>query len=103
MSYCIIWKGATRYGGYGVQYDPVKKKQRGAHVMAYEKVHGLVPRGSAIDHLCKNPCCVNPDHLEMVTPQKNSANNKGTKYRVLREHIPWSRRQNQIKIIRRAK
>lgn len=24
-----------------------------------------------IDHLCRNPLCVRPDHLEQVTPREN--------------------------------
>ena len=29
--------------------------------------------GLELDHLCVNPPCINIDHLELVTPQENSA------------------------------
>ncbi|MDP2917085.1 MAG: HNH endonuclease signature motif containing protein [Dehalococcoidia bacterium] len=42
-----------------------------AHKFAYETLVGPVPEGKELDHLCRNPPCVNPAHLEPVTHQEN--------------------------------
>lgn len=41
------------------------------HRLAYEGVHGPIPAGMVIDHLCRNRRCSNPDHLEAVTQKEN--------------------------------
>jgi hypothetical protein len=38
-----------------------------AHVFFYERIHGPVPEGLELDHLCEVPLCINPNHLEAVT------------------------------------
>jgi hypothetical protein len=43
-----------------------------AHRFAYESVHGPITPGLVIDHLCRVRLCVNPAHLEPVTPGENS-------------------------------
>lgn len=43
----------------------------GAHRIAYELRFGSVAPGLEIDHLCRQPCCVNPDHMELVSPSDN--------------------------------
>lgn len=43
----------------------------GAHRVSYEMSRGSIPDGLEIDHLCRVTCCVNPDHLEAVTPLEN--------------------------------
>ena len=40
--------------------------------VAYEMVVGPIPDGLQIDHLCRVRNCVNPDHLEPVTPRENT-------------------------------
>ncbi|MEU8334810.1 hypothetical protein [Micromonospora tulbaghiae] len=80
---CWIWHGATSRG-YGQMYYEGRVHQ--AHRLLYEHVHGLVPDGLTLDHLCHtnsddclggNTCphrrCVNPSHLEPVTQKVNNA------------------------------
>jgi hypothetical protein len=40
-------------------------------VVFWERRHGRVPVGKQLDHLCRVVECVNPDHLEPVTPVEN--------------------------------
>ncbi len=42
-----------------------------AHRFAYELLVGLIPVGLQIDHLCRNPSCCNPTHMEPVLPTEN--------------------------------
>jgi hypothetical protein len=63
---CWIWTGAKTGKGYGMF------EGRGAHVYALESKIGPMPDGLVPDHLCRNPPCVNPDHLEPVTPRENT-------------------------------
>lgn len=48
-----------------------------AHRFSYELHKGPIPNGMTIDHLCKNPACVNPDHLEVVTMRENLLRGEG--------------------------
>lgn len=65
---CWIWTAARNRHGYGLfPYD------RGtlAHRAAYELLVGQIPNGRELDHLCRNPSCVNPAHLEPVVHREN--------------------------------
>lgn len=54
------------------QYVSINKKRQLAHRAAYQLVHGEIPKGLELDHLCRNTECLNPSHLEAVTHRVNS-------------------------------
>ena len=70
---CWIWMGYISEGGYGRFCPKFKMIPLYAHRVSYEMRHGPIPDGMTIDHLCRVRCCVNPDHLEVVTLQENLA------------------------------
>jgi hypothetical protein len=65
---CWEWTG-PRTNGYARVW--INKKSRLAHRMAYETWVGPIPKGLVLDHLCRNPACINPRHLEPVTQYEN--------------------------------
>jgi hypothetical protein len=66
---CWIWLGSTTLNGYGSFW--AGKRLSSAHRWAYERFRGPIPPNRHLDHLCRTPPCVNPDHLEPVTFQEN--------------------------------
>lgn len=72
MSGCWLWDGSTDSKGYGQFRDPISNKNLRAHRVSYEINKGVIPIGLELDHLCRNRCCVNPDHLEPVTHRINN-------------------------------
>jgi HNH endonuclease len=60
-----------------------------AHRVVYETLVGPIPDGLVIDHLCRNPRCVRPDHMEPVTNQVNVLRGIGiTALRKQKTHCP---------------
>lgn len=65
QSPCWTWLLAKSEDDYGmVRVNGTLQK---AHRHYWEQRNGPIPDGLEIDHLCRNPSCVNPDHLEPVT------------------------------------
>lgn len=68
-SACWIWHGASTTKGYGAVTIAGRKLY--AHRAMYEQEVGPIPAGLHLDHLCRQQKCVNPAHLEPVTPTVN--------------------------------
>jgi hypothetical protein len=88
---CLEWIAGLDKDGYG-------KFHRGgtgpgsstrAHRWSYEYHVGPIPDGLHLDHLCRNPPCVNPEHLEPVTCRENLMRGDTPAARqLLRTHCP---------------
>lgn len=69
---CWYWRGPISKGGYGnFKLAGEHGKQIKPHRKVYEHLVGPIPDGMHVDHLCRNPACVRPDHLEPVTCRTN--------------------------------
>lgn len=66
---CWVWKRAVMNTGYGILRHDGRNQL--AHRVSYELAKGKIPPGMQIDHLCRHPTCINPDHLEVVTQAEN--------------------------------
>ena len=78
---CWLWSGSMDQHGYGKIW--VRPRILFAHRWFYEHLKSPIPAGLVIDHLCRVPLCVNPDHLEPVTIGENvRRGNAGIHHRV---------------------
>jgi hypothetical protein len=66
---CWNWVAARDTTGYARIL--IDGRLQPAHRIAYEIAVGPIPAGFQIDHLCRNKSCINPAHLEAVTPVQN--------------------------------
>jgi hypothetical protein len=68
--------GYSSHGGYGnfgfIPTRGAKQKHMYVHRLSYMLLVGDIPKGMTLDHLCHNPKCCNPKHLEIVTKEENS-------------------------------
>lgn len=84
---CWLWIGSDDgKNGYGkIMVNGVRER---AHRASWEMFRGPVPDGHEIDHLCRIPCCVNPNHLEPVLPVENRRRGKLGILREPKTHCP---------------
>jgi hypothetical protein len=67
---CWFWTASQTKAGYG-QFS-INNYPYLAHRVAYELYKGSIPEGKVIDHLCRTPSCVNPEHIEAVSQRVNT-------------------------------
>lgn len=83
---CWEWTAnrVKTYGMFSCKQNG-KSRNRQTHKYIWEKLNGPVPEGLEVCHLCNNPPCVRPDHLEVGTRSDNQrysvlhGNNKQSK------------------------
>lgn len=77
---CWIWLGRLNVKGYGaLNGEP-------AHRACYKAYKGSIPDNLQIDHKCRVRCCVNPDHLEIVTLVENVKRGHAGQYNARKTH-----------------
>ena len=71
---CWLWQAGLRgeYGFFNREGTTI-----GAHKYAYLDANGSIGEGLYVDHKCHVPACVNPAHLQAVTPKQNNENHSG--------------------------
>ena len=68
---CWIWLGFLNRFGYAKSINSSFPKEYFGHRLSWFYHKGKIPNGYEIDHLCSVRCCVNPNHLEVVTRIEN--------------------------------
>lgn len=71
---CWEWQGGASRGGYGKVTRRLggARQVMGAHRWAWILTHAPIAGDLTVDHLCFNPPCVRPDHLQLLSAADNS-------------------------------
>lgn len=78
-STCVLWTGGTTrsstslrtYGCVRLGRGPARRLVR-AHRLAWSLFRGPLASDLEIDHICRQPLCVNPYHLRPLTKEEHA-------------------------------
>lgn len=72
---CHIWTGYTSFG-YGIIDVPGYRARGGRRILMVHRVMWEMANGFTnaehVHHICENPPCVNPEHLQPMTHKENN-------------------------------
>lgn len=83
---CLEWTGAKNDRGYA--RIKIARVRVMVHRWMYEAMFGPIRARHVIDHLCRNPSCCNPLHLEPVTQSTNVLRGVGPDRERSKTHCP---------------
>lgn len=67
---CWLWNGPLKKDGYA--HISMGGKMYNAHRLVYRHLVGEIAPGIELDHICRVRHCVNPAHLDPVSPRENT-------------------------------
>ena len=67
---CWLWTGNIMHRGYAIMWANGKTTR--VSRWSFRKFKGDIPDGMHVDHICEVKDCVNPDHLQLLTPAENN-------------------------------
>lgn len=82
---CWKWKGFKDRKGYGKFW--FRGRSWWAHRWSYAFYVGEIPEGETVDHACRNPSCVRPSHLKVMSRVENTI--KGNEDRTKDMEVPF--------------
>lgn len=88
---CWIWR-AAKVPGRGLTYGQFYNgdKTELAHRFSYRVFKGTIPHKITVDHICRVPLCVNPEHLRLLTMRDNILCGNGpTAQHARQTHCKW--------------
>lgn len=96
---CWEWQGyvdaKTGYGKVSARWAETGRKvgPTQAHRVFYELYRGVFPKQRQLHHKCENKRCVNPWHLEVMTPRAHGR--EGTRARLTEEQVREIRKRRR--------